>query len=105
MEFPNYLLKTGLKRFDTAIPEEAPDREERKMRTINHTLRIGTSAMLALVLGSYIYSSSAHASEYRNISRVMGGYHIQADNIAGLELGRNVAKEVLKFYKNHIGEE
>jgi hypothetical protein len=26
------------------------------------------------------------------ISRVMGGYHIQADNVAGLELGRRVAE-------------
>ncbi len=25
------------------------------------------------------------------LSRVMGGYHIQADNIAGLDLGRKVA--------------
>jgi hypothetical protein len=24
------------------------------------------------------------------ISRVMGGYHIQADNVAGLKLGRDV---------------
>ena len=32
------------------------------------------------------------AAEMAGISRVMGGYHIQADNIAGLELGRNVSK-------------
>lgn len=31
-------------------------------------------------------------AEMAGISRVMGGYHIQADNVAGLELGRNVAK-------------
>ncbi len=37
------------------------------------------------------------------ISRVMGGYHIQADNIAGLELGRNVANETWKFYQKHLG--
>jgi hypothetical protein len=37
------------------------------------------------------------------ISRVMGGYHIQADNIEGLKLGRNVAHEVWKFYNIHIG--
>jgi hypothetical protein len=30
-------------------------------------------------------------AEMAGISRVMGGYHIQADNAAGLELGRNVA--------------
>jgi len=39
------------------------------------------------------------------MSRVLGGYHIQADNVAGLELGRNVAKEVWVFYKKHLGEE
>jgi hypothetical protein len=44
------------------------------------------------------------AAEMAGISRVLGGYHIQADNIAGLELGRNVAKETWKFYKKHIGE-
>ena len=37
------------------------------------------------------------------ISRVMGGYHIQADNVAGLQLGRDVAGEVWKFYNNHLG--
>jgi hypothetical protein len=37
-------------------------------------------------------------------SRVLGGYHIQADNIAGLELGRNVAHEVWNFYQKHLGE-
>jgi hypothetical protein len=31
-------------------------------------------------------------AEMAGSSRVMGGYHIQADNIAGLELGRKVAK-------------
>jgi hypothetical protein len=37
------------------------------------------------------------------ISRVLGGYHIQADNLEGLKLGRNVAHEVWKFYNIHIG--
>jgi PAP2 superfamily len=31
-------------------------------------------------------------AEMAGISRVMGGYHIQADNVAGLELGRKVAE-------------
>ena len=44
-------------------------------------------------------------AEMAGISRVMGGYHIQADNVAGLELGRNVAREVWKFYQAHVGEE
>ena len=38
------------------------------------------------------------------MSRVLGGYHIQADNIAGLELGRKVAIEDWKFYQKHIGK-
>jgi len=45
------------------------------------------------------------AAELAGISRVLGGYHIQADNVAGLELGRNVANEVWVFYNKHIGEE
>ncbi|NAY91499.1 phosphatase PAP2 family protein [Muricauda sp. JGD-17] len=44
-------------------------------------------------------------AEMAGVSRVLGGYHIQADNVAGLELGRDVAREVWKFYKKHVGEE
>jgi len=43
------------------------------------------------------------AANMAGMSRVMGGYHIQADNIAGLELGRNVAAATWKFYQKHIG--
>lgn len=43
-------------------------------------------------------------AEMAGISRVLGGYHIQSDNIAGLELGRDVAHEAWKFYKKHVGE-
>jgi hypothetical protein len=42
-------------------------------------------------------------AEMAGISRVLGGYHIQADNIAGLELGRDVAHEAWKFYNYHVG--
>ncbi len=44
-------------------------------------------------------------AEMAGVSRVLGGYHIQSDNVAGLELGRNVAREVWKFYQRHLGEE
>ncbi|GHA25670.1 hypothetical protein GCM10007103_03650 [Salinimicrobium marinum] len=50
------------------------------------------------------FPTFTETAEMAGISRVMGGYHIQADNIAGLELGRNVAREAWKFYKIHIGE-
>lgn len=42
------------------------------------------------------------AADMAGISRVMGGYHIQADNIAGLELGRDVAKTAWEFYLKHV---
>lgn len=34
----------------------------------------------------------SETAELAGISRVMGGYHIQSDNIAGLQLGRDVAQ-------------
>jgi PAP2 superfamily len=43
-------------------------------------------------------------AEMAGISRVMGGYHIQADNIEGLELGRKVAHNNYKKYLELIGE-
>ncbi|MBD98759.1 MAG: haloperoxidase [Verrucomicrobia bacterium] len=51
------------------------------------------------------FPTFTETAEMAGISRVLGGYHIQADNVAGLELGRDVAKEVWKFYKKHVGEE
>lgn len=39
-------------------------------------------------------------------SRVLGGYHIQADNVAGLQLGKDVAEHIFNnFYRYHIGED
>ncbi|GAA3570040.1 vanadium-dependent haloperoxidase [Snuella lapsa] len=42
--------------------------------------------------------------EMAGISRVMGGYHIQADNIEGLNLGRNIARYNYKKYLELLGE-
>lgn len=50
------------------------------------------------------FPTFTETAEMAGISRVLGGYHIQADNVAGLELGRNVAMEAWGFYKSHIGE-
>jgi hypothetical protein len=41
-------------------------------------------------------------AEMAGISRVMGGYHIQADNIAGLDLGRKVAMYVFPKTKAYF---
>ena len=42
------------------------------------------------------------AAEMAGLSRVMGGYHIQADNVAGLELGRRVADYVWQHTRSHL---
>ena len=51
------------------------------------------------------FPTFTEAAKMAGISRVLGGYHIQADNVAGLKLGRDVAHEVWGFYKKHVGEE
>lgn len=38
------------------------------------------------------------------MSRVLGGYHIQCENVEGLKLGRNVAAKVWQKYLYHTGE-
>ena len=43
-------------------------------------------------------------AEMAGMSRVLGGYHIQADNVEGLSLGRKVAGVAWKNYLKHIGE-
>lgn len=39
------------------------------------------------------------------LSRVLGGYHIRADNVEGLTLGRKVASAVWEKYLKHTGTE
>jgi len=34
---------------------------------------------------------------------VLGGYHIQSDNLEGLKLGRSVGDEVWKWYREKVG--
>jgi hypothetical protein len=41
-------------------------------------------------------------AEMAGISRVMGGYHIQSDNTAGLELGRNIASYSWPKYRAYF---
>lgn len=50
------------------------------------------------------FPTFTETAEMAGISRVLGGYHIQADNVIGLELGRNVAREVFRKFKYYIGE-
>ena len=48
----------------------------------------GTGAPREITLKMPTFTSVA---EMAGVSRIMGGYHIQADNIEGLKLGRAVA--------------
>ncbi|QNR25509.1 DUF6851 domain-containing protein [Croceimicrobium hydrocarbonivorans] len=48
------------------------------------------------------FPTFTNAAEQAGISRVYGGYHIQSDNIEGLNLGRNVARNAWQFYKKHV---
>lgn len=50
------------------------------------------------------FPTFTETAEMAGISRVMGGYHIQADNIAGLELGRDVAHKAWEFFQEHLGK-
>jgi len=49
------------------------------------------------------FPTFTEAAEMAGQSRVMGGYHIQADNVAGLKLGRDIAHQVWDFYNEHLG--
>ncbi|MEZ4922510.1 MAG: vanadium-dependent haloperoxidase [Crocinitomicaceae bacterium] len=51
------------------------------------------------------FNTLSETAEMAGQSRVLGGYHIQADNQAGLQLGRDVATYIYNnFYLKHIGE-
>ncbi|HEY3386647.1 MAG TPA: vanadium-dependent haloperoxidase [Saprospiraceae bacterium] len=57
--------------------------------------RTGDTITLKLIT----FTSTA---EMAGISRVIGGYHIQSDNLEGLALGRKVGNEVYKWYLEHV---
>lgn len=49
------------------------------------------------------FPTFTEAANMAGMSRVLGGYHIQADNIAGLNLGRDVANYIYHdFYLPHV---
>jgi hypothetical protein len=50
------------------------------------------------------FESFTQTANMAGISRVLGGYHIQSDNIEGLKLGRNITGYIWKKYRLHIGE-
>ena len=50
------------------------------------------------------FPTFTETAEMAGISRVLGGYHIQADNVAGLKLGRDVARYTFEKCKYYFGE-
>jgi hypothetical protein len=49
------------------------------------------------------FPTFTQAADMAGLSRVLGGYHIQADNVEGLALGRKVADVVWRKYLKHLG--
>jgi len=50
------------------------------------------------------FSTFTETADLAGLSRVLGGYHIQSENIEGLQLGRKVAALVWQKYLFHIAE-
>ena len=49
------------------------------MKEVSHTMKLSAATMLAMLLGSYLYSSSVDAAELRDISKVNGGIRVSSD--------------------------
>jgi hypothetical protein len=89
-------LFTGSDRFGEVEKRKAGMMTEADFACEKIQTRLGqspTDAKLTCDVALDLPTFSATA-EMAGLSRVMGGYHIQADNIAGLELGRKVAMYV-----------
>ncbi|HKG12468.1 MAG TPA: vanadium-dependent haloperoxidase [Pyrinomonadaceae bacterium] len=66
---------------------------------VNGRPAVGIAADGGVTLKLPTFTATA---EMAGISRVLGGYHIQADNVAGLELGRKVALYVWPITKSYF---
>ena len=53
------------------------------MKDVSHTMKLSPATMLAMLLGSYLYSSSANAEEVRDISKVNGSIRVSAEERVG----------------------
>ncbi|GJM12689.1 MAG: hypothetical protein DHS20C12_10920 [Pseudohongiella sp.] len=73
------------------------------MRDVSHTMKLSAATMLAMLLGSYLYSSSANAADVRDISKVNGGIRVSAEERVGdissvnggIDLGSGASAEKL----------
>ena len=53
------------------------------MKEVSHTMKLSAATMLAMLLGSYLYSSPVDAAELRDISKVNGGIRVSAGEQVG----------------------
>jgi len=53
------------------------------MKEVSHTMKLTAATMLAMLLGSYLYSSSANAAEGQDISKVNSGIRVSAEERVG----------------------
>ena len=51
------------------------------------------------------FPTFTETADMAGISRVLGGYHIQCENLEGLKLGRNLAAAVWKKYLYYTGDQ
>lgn len=97
-------LFTGSDRFGEVEKRKAGMMTESDFECKLIQMRLGqspTDAKLTCDVALDLPTFSATA-EMAGISRVMGGYHIQADNIAGLELGRKVSNYIYPKIKSYF---
>jgi hypothetical protein len=97
-------LFTGSDRFGEVEKRKAGMMTESDYECKAIQMRLGqspTDAKLTCDVALHLPTFTATA-EMAGISRVMGGYHIQADNVAGLELGRKVAQYVYPKQKHTL---
>jgi hypothetical protein len=50
------------------------------------------------------FPTFTQTAELAGWSRVLGGYHLRADNVAGLQLGRDISTQTWQFYQKHVRE-
>jgi hypothetical protein len=82
-------LFTGSDRFGVEV--------KRKPGEMTEPDRIGEEVTLQ-------FPTFTETANMAGMSRVLGGYHIQCENVEGLKLGRNVAALVWQKYLYHTGE-
>ena len=86
-------LYTGSDKFGETEKRRAGALTEAEFECEKIQVRAGQSASNAKITCDVALDlpTFSAAAEMAGLSRVMGGYHIQADNVAGLDLGRKVA--------------